>query len=180
MRYLFIICVVMSWCSPLFAVELRLTTDLSDNVWLARDPPQHPQTETEILAAQAVATKLTATQDNLTAYYYGKKDSFDFITVEVEPETKTEGFHSVTSYLFRDGRIWFDTRLKYVAKPDPKHEQIAREMAIDYLLGRGGNMPALFKGSSFLVDYDGKCILTVTEMDQNFTVQFIYRYTCCN
>lgn len=179
MRYLFFICCAMLWCRPLSAEGLHLTTDTSDIIWIARDARNRPESDHETLALRSVATKSTITQDRLTAYYLGKKNSFDFVTVEDAPETVTEGFHGVSSYLIRDDMIWFDTRLTYVAKTNPEHEQVAREMATDYRLGRGGAMPAFFKGSVYLVDYDGKCILTVLEMDENNTVQFTYRYNCC-
>lgn len=177
MRYLFFLCLVLSWCTPSFAEELRLLSDTSET-WRARDTPQQPATDRENLALRAAVAGTAVSQDRLTAHNLGKRDSFDLVSVDEAPESEIEGFHAVSSYLIRDGKIWSETNLKYVSKPNPENELVAREVAKDYLLGRGGQMPVIFNGWMYLVDYDGKCLITVTAKDET-TVNFTYRYSSC-
>ena len=177
MRCLHVICLIMSLCNPLYAEELHLLTDTSE-IWRARDTPQHPATDLEKLALQAAVAGTTVTKDRVTAYYIVRKNSFDLVRVEEAPESTTEDLYSVSSYQIRDGKIWGDTRLKYVVKPNPENEQVAREIALDYLLGRIGQIPVIFNGWVYVVDYDGKCIITVTAKDET-TEHFTYRYSSC-
>lgn len=177
MRCLLFICLVMLLDRPLCAEELRLITDTSDT-WVTLKVPQPPATDMEKLALRASVAGTTVSQESLTAYYLDQKNNLDLIRVEEAPESDTERFHSVVSYQIRDGRIWGHTRLKYVSKPNPENEQVAREIARDYLLGRGDQIPVLFNGRAYVVQYDGKCLLTVIEKDDTM-VHFTYRYSRC-
>lgn len=107
-----------------------------------------------------------------------RKDAFDIVTVEETPESAAEVFYAVSSFRIRNGMIWGDTNLKYVAKPNRDSEQIAREIAKDYLLGRVSDIPVIFNGRAYVVNYDGTCLLTVVEKDA-VTVHFTYRYSRC-
>jgi hypothetical protein len=102
-----------------------------------------------------------------------------------EPSIQIREKKLTGTYLIRDsgdqlrgGKIWGNTRLKYVAKPNPESEQVAREIALDYLLGRIGQIPVIFNGWVYIVDYDGKYIVTVTAKDET-TVHFTYRFSSC-
>lgn len=178
MRILLFICLILCWCIPSSADTLRLHL-LSDTskTWHARETPQEPSTEREILALRAVVTETNAIQDKVTAFYLGKRDVFDIVTVDEAPE-EAGGVHAVNSYQFRDRMIVYDTRIKYVAKPNPESEQIAREIALDYLLGRNTRMPVLFNGKVYIVEYSGACTIAVLEKEGQTTV-FTYRYSRC-
>ena len=180
MRILFFVCLVICWCIPSSyaeTVRLRLLSDTSET-WHALETPHEPSTEREILALRAVNTESTVTLDRMSAYYLGKWDVYDIVTVDEAPEIEAEGVHTVNSYQFRDRLIVYETRIKYVAKPNPEAEQMAREIALDYLLGRNTRMPVIFNGRVFIVEYNGKCIISVMEKEQDTTV-FTYRYNCC-
>jgi len=119
MRFLLFFCMTMMWSAPLPAEELRLLTGSSET-WFTRYNPQPPATDREILALRATETGSTVTQDRLTAYYIGQKDSFDLVTVEESPESPAELGYAVTSHKIRDGKIWGDTHLVYVFRPNPE------------------------------------------------------------
>lgn len=176
MRYLLCLCLVLSWCLPSFAEGLHLLSDTSET-WHAREYPQPPATDREILALRAVVTESTATEERMAAYYLGKRDVYDIVTVDEAPDD-TGGVHAVSSYQFRDRMIVYETRTKYVARPNQEHEQIAREIALDFLLGRNTRMPVLFNGRVYSVERSGKCILSVQEMEET-TIVFTYRYSSC-
>lgn len=176
MRILLCICLVLSWCHPSFAEGLHLLSDTSET-WHAREYPQPPATDREILALRAVATETTASEDRMTAYYLGKRDVYDIVTVDEAPD-ETGGVHAVSSYQFRDRMIVYETRTKYVTKPNPELEQIAREIALDYLLGRNTRMPVILNGRIYTVERSGKCILSVIEKEES-TISFTYRYSSC-
>lgn len=178
MRYQLIITLVMLLCPPLYAGELRLLSDTSET-WRARETPQLPATDREKLAFRAAVALATVSEERLTAYYLGQRNSQDLVTVEEAPESALEGFHAMSSYLIRDGMIWSDTRIKYVAKPNPVNEQVAREIARDYLLGRISQVPIIFNGQVYVANSDDKCIITVTAKDET-SVNFTYRYNSCN
>lgn len=177
MRSLFFFCLFVACGTPSFAEELRLLTDTS-YTWHLREAPQLPATDREELALRAVVAGTTVRQERLTAYCMGQKDSFDIVTVEEDPESATDDFYAVSSHLIRDGKIWSDTRIRYVAKPNVENELVSREIAKDYLLGRIGQTPVIFNGWVYVVNYEGKCILTVGAKDEN-TVHFTYRYSIC-
>lgn len=177
MRCLILLFLVLSVSRPLSAEELHLITDTSDT-WVVPDTPQPPANDREKLALRASVAGATVSQENLTAYYLDQKNNVDLIRVEEAPDSAAEGFHAVVGYQVRDGRIWGYTRPKYVSKPNPENEQVAREIARDYLLGRGGQTPVIFNGRVYVVRYDGKCILSVIEKDET-TVHFTYRYNTC-
>ena len=61
---------------------------------------------------------------------------------------------------------------------DTSETWLAREIALDYLLGWIGQIPVIFNGWVYVVDYDSKCIITVTAKDDT-TVHFTYRYSSC-
>jgi hypothetical protein len=176
MRCLLFICLIMLCATPTRAEELHLIVDTSER-WQIREIPQPPKTDQELLALQAVVTGTTVTQDGLTAYYNGRKGTFDIVTVDEAPESASD-LHAVISYQFRNGRICGDTNIKYVSMPNPEHERVARETAKNYLLGRGGQTPVIFNGSAYVVQYDGKCLISVAEKD-DATVHFTYRYNSC-
>ncbi|OGU13175.1 MAG: hypothetical protein A2076_07845 [Geobacteraceae bacterium GWC2_53_11] len=178
MRVLLFIFFSIIWCVPSFAEQphLRLLSDTSET-WQVLQSPQEPATDREILALRAVVTETTATQDKMTAYYLGKRDVFDIVSVDEAPE-EAGGVHAVSSYQFRDRMIVYETRIKYVTKPNPEYEQIAREIALDYLLGRNRRMPIIFNERVYDVEYNGKCAISVIEMADS-VVQFTYRYNSC-
>lgn len=178
MRTLLLIFFSIIWCVPSFAEQphLRLLSDISET-WQALQAPQEPSTDRELLALRAVDTAATATQDRFTAYYLGKRDVFDIVSVDEAPE-EAGGVHAVSSYQFRDRMIVYETRIKYVTKPNPENEQVAREIALDYLLGRNRRMPVIFNERVYTVEYNGKCAISVVEMIDS-VVQFTYRYNSC-
>ena len=177
MRVLFFLCLVTLWCKPLFAAELRLIFDNSET-WIARVSPEEPETEWEVLALKAVVAGPTARQDRLTATYVGKRNSFDIVTVEEAPESIEDGLYGVKSFEVCEGKICGDTHRKYVSKPNPENEQMARSIAMQYLAGARDSKPQLHNGKMYVVEYDGKCLLTVIEKDRE-TVFFRYQYDSC-
>lgn len=178
MRILLIMCFTLCWCIPAFAMELRLLSDTSE-IWLVRKTSMEPSTDYEILALRAVTAKATTTQGRMTAYYLGKNEGFDVVTVDEASENETETIHTVTSYKFRDSMIVYETHPKYVAKLNYESEQIAREIALDYLLGRNTRVPVFINGRVYKVENNGKCGISVIEMAGS-TEQFIFRYSSCN
>lgn len=178
MRVLLFIVFSIFWCVPSFAEQphLRLLLDTSET-WQTLQDPQEPATDRELLALRAVVTAATAIQDRFTAYYLGKKDDLDIVSVDEAPE-EGGGVHAVSSYQFRDRVIVSETRIKYVTKPNPVYEQVAREIAMDYLLGRNRRMPIIFNERAYTVEYNGKCAISVVEMIDS-VVQFTYRYNSC-
>lgn len=177
MRILLIICFTLCWCTPSSALELHLLSDTSES-WHILDPAHRPSTDREILALRAVSTKATTTQEKMTAYYLGKNNGFDVVTVDEAPEDEKETIHTVTSYKLQDDVIVYETRPKYVAKLNYESEQVAREIALDYLLGRNTRMPVFINDRVYKVEYISKCNITVIEMIGS-TVQFTYRYSSC-
>jgi hypothetical protein len=177
MRCLYLLLCIFLWCGPSFAEELRLLTDTSFS-WVARSVPEDPANEWETLALRAVVAGTTVKQDRLTAYLLGQQDSFDLVTVEEASENPGDPFLSVRSYRIGSGKIRDETQLKYSAKPNPEDEMVAREVAKDYLLGRGNGQPFIFNGKVHDVQYDGKCILSIVARDE-LTVYFTFRFSRC-
>lgn len=177
MRFLLVICFIAAWSTSSYSEELRLLMDTTET-WLAREIPATPANDREKLAYQAVSTQDTVSNNMMTAHYLGPKDSFELVTVDEAPDDESGGIHAVISYQFRDGKIWSATRLKYTAQPPLENEQIAREIALDYLLGRIGPIPVMFHDHVFVPVSDGKCIISITEKDDS-AVHFTYRYSRC-
>jgi hypothetical protein len=177
MRILLCLCLTLFWSIPGFALELRLLSDSSES-WRIIEPAQEPSSSQELLALRAISAKATTSQDRMTAYYLGKNNGFDMVTVDEAPEDETESIHTVISYKLRDGMIVFETRPRYVAKLNYESEQIAREIALDYLLGRNTRIPVFINDRVYKVEYNGKCSISVIEMIGT-NVQFTYRYTSC-
>jgi hypothetical protein len=177
MRILFLIGLITLWCTVSCAEELRLLADNSET-WEKRERPQPAETEWEMLALRAVVAKSTVSQDGLTATYVGREGSLDIVSVEEAPENPADELYSVRSYAICDGKICKDTRRKFVSKPNPEHEKIARETAQNYLNGARSALPVSYGGIMYIVEYDGKCLLTVNMKDRE-TQHYSFRYTRC-
>jgi hypothetical protein len=177
MRYLIFIVLVILCSSPTNADELRLILDTSET-WHDRDNRFQPENDQEILALRAVVAGATINDDRLTAYYSGKTGDFDLVTIDEAPENSAD-LHSVTSYRVCNNKICGNTRSKFISLPKSENEQVARKIAIDHLHGKTALLPVIFNGYVYIVQYEGKCNISVIEKDET-TVQFIYRYNCCN
>lgn len=176
MRYPWFLCFLMLSCNPVWGGELRLVADTSET-WIARESPQEAETEWEILAVRAAGTKAPVVQGRLAASSLGFKGSSHLVMVEEASETPEEGLYNVKSFEVCGGKICGDTSNKFVTKPNPENEQIAREVAMAHLKGNSKVGPVFSNGKAFVVEYDGKCSLTVVE--KNSTDSSSYRYNTC-
>lgn len=175
MRNIVLVCIVMLWGSTVTAEELRLIVDTQET-WTARVRPTAPETEGESLALQAAVAHTAVKQGILTATPVGHKNNCDIVTVE---ESEDEGMCTVKSYEVCRGKISAETREKFVTKPNPEREQIARNVAAEHLRGNKQTVPVMFNGRMFIADYDGKCLITIHEKDRD-TVHYSYRYNSCD
>lgn len=177
MRCLLIVCLLICTCLTAQGEELRLMSDTSE-IWHEREPPQAPETNRELLAQRAAESGSTVSDNNMTAYYLGQKHTYELVTVEEAPES-SDGVHAINSYQLRHGLIYHETKIKFLVKPNQLSEQIARELALDYLHNRTvAGKPVVMNGHLYNIERGEKCQITVTERSGE-TVLFTYRYRSC-
>lgn len=170
---------MLLWCNPLFASDLRLIVDTSV-IWEAVDgQPHEPIDEWEILAVKSGKNKATVDHGRLMATYVGGNELFDHVVVEEASEDKSDGVCAVKNFGVCNDKICRESRRQYITKLNPEKEQIARSIAEGFLKDKSSNIkPTLFDGRAYVVDYDGKCSLTVYEKDRSTTYSS-YRYSIC-
>ena len=176
MRYVIFICLIMFSASPLFAEESAAIMDNTEK-WITRSNPSIPASDEEILAVQAAAERVTLTRNRLTARYYGRKESFEIVTVELAPEAGEEHY-IVVGYQVCNSLICGETNPFYTVRQKPESEKDAYEAALYVYQGKASFGPVIINGKVFVVDYNGKCQASVSELIDEVK-QFPYKFNMC-
>jgi hypothetical protein len=141
---------------------------IADSYWMERNPPTRPLNAAEALSAKSAAGLMTLKRTSGTATYEGQNESFTLISHE-HLSTGEESYVVSVKYRIRNGLIYAETVPSYVAKLDPKKEQIAQTVAINAASGNAPAIPEIYDGRMFIVQDKGvnSCTVDVVEKDLN-------------
>lgn len=176
-RLLLSCCLVVLWCAPLYALEVRLMLDASEQ-WQERGGHGDPADAKEQLAVQAAESQVPLTFECLSAYVVKWLDDGVVVVVEEASEDGPAGPALVNSYQIRDGKIVRSAHPVYRVRPHPQNEEIAREVARDFVLGRLSPHPLIYNGLVYSAIVVDKCVVAVIAKGDG-GVDFTYRYFIC-
>jgi hypothetical protein len=178
MKYLLLICcLVVIWSTPLSALEVRLLQDASEQ-WQERGDHGDPADAKEQLAVQAAESPVPLTFEYLSAYVVKNLDDGVVVVVEEASEDGSAGPALVSSYQIRERKIIRSARPIYRVRPHPQKEEIAREIARDFVLGRLSPHPLIYNGLVYSAVVVDKCVVAVIAKGEG-GVDFTYRYFIC-